>query len=194
MKQEAGHGAKQYQAARDLTINNYGEQSTTYSVQYKKLADEFEKELRSGDTDLKTFIAKIKHYTSKIDDFIGLKEKLKEAGYEADYKWALRCKEMYSQMLTENDLSLASQKIHAFLLARICTLFNLHIRGAIDDGTPKEDVRELIIQKIIFPVQNMIGENNVLGLLDDDIMSMIYFLTGNCHIRWKSNDNLPPTL
>lgn len=184
MKQEAGNGAKQYQAQGDMVVNHYESIPTGFSIQYKRLVEEFEKELKENNTEYTSFIGKIKHYTSKIDDFIGLEEKLREAGYEDHYKFALRYKEMYWQLLTENDLSKATQKIHAFILARVSVLFILHIKGAINNGVSKEDVNDLIFNKVIFPIQEMLGENNVLDLYDDDIMSMIYFLTGNCHIRW----------
>jgi hypothetical protein len=182
--QIAGDGANQYQAAGNLIINNY--RSERY-VQYLRLVEEFEKELENGEIEFRQFIDKIQHFTSNIDgsEFIGLEKKLEESGFQSDYNWARDMKEYYFKKITENHLSKATQKIHAFLLARICVLFNLHIRGAINDGVPKEDVRELIIKKVIQPIQEMLGVNNVLELYEDDITAMIYFLTGNCHIRWK---------
>ncbi|MBI5539788.1 MAG: hypothetical protein HY951_07000 [Bacteroidia bacterium] len=184
MTQNAGDDANQYQAKGNINvINNY---STEKYGQYLKLVEEFEKELDNGEIEFREFIDKIQHFTSNIDEeIIGLEKKLEESGFQADYKWARDMKDYYYKKLTENNLSKATQKIHAFLLARLYVLFNFHIKGAINDGVPKEEVRELIIKKVIQPVQEMLGVNNVLELYEDDITAMVFFLTGNCHIRWK---------
>lgn len=184
LKQKGGNGSTQYQAGNNLTvINNVSSQNYN---QYLKLVEEFEKELESGELEFREFIDKIQHYTSNIDEqIIGLEQKLDNGGFKDDYSWAKEMKEYYFKKITENNLSKATQKIHAFILARVYILFNIHVRGAINDGVQKEIVRELIIAKVVQPVQEMLGENNVLDLYDDDITSMIYFLTGNCHIKWN---------
>lgn len=184
LKQQAGDGAKLYQSAGSMTVINES-RSPMYN-QYLNLVEEFEQELETGEIEFREFIDKIQHYTSNIDDeIIGLKKKLENGGFKEDYDWANELKEYYFKKITVNGLSKATQKIHAFILARVCILFNLHVRGAINDGVPKDIVRELIISKVVQPVQEMLGENNVLDLYDDDITAMIYFLTGNCHIKWK---------
>lgn len=182
--QTAGNNSSQYQAGGDMTVNNYNGLPKPYT-QYLKLVEEFEQELENGDIEFREFIDKIQHYTATIDGFVGLEPKLTEAGFENDIDWAQQMKEYFYKKITENNLSKATQKIYAFLLARICVLFNLHIKGAVNDGVSKDTIREMIIEKVIQPVQDMLGENNVLDLYDDDITAMIYFLTGNCHIRWK---------
>lgn len=184
LEQKAGHSSTQYQAAGNLTVINNNGQPKAYN-QYLKLVEEFENELEEGNIEFCEFIDKIQHYTATIDGFVGLESKLNDAGFGSDLTWAEEMKEYYFQKLTENGLSKASQKIHAFLLARVCVLFNIHVKGAVNDGVSKEVIRDIIIEKVIQPVQDMLGENNVLGLYDDDITAMIYFLTGNCHIRWK---------
>lgn len=181
---QTGDNSQQYQAAGNMTVFN--EKSSPNYNQYLKLVEEFEKELESGEIEFREFIDKIQHYTSNIDEeVIGLERKLQNGGFQNDYSWANEMKEYYFKKITENGLSRATQKIHAFILARVCVLFNIHVRGAINDGVPKEIVRKLIISQVVQPVQEMLGENNVLDLYDDDITSMIYFLTGNCHIKWN---------
>ena len=182
--QTAGKNSTQYQSGGNMTVNNYNSQPKPY-MQYLKLVEEFEQELENGDIEFREFIDKIQHYTATIDEFVGLEPKLTEAGFGNDIDWTQQMKEYYYKKITENNLSKATQKIHAFLLARICVLFNLHIKGAVNDGVSKDVIREMIIEKVINPVQDMLGENNVLDLYDDDITAMIYFLTGNCHIKWK---------
>ena len=182
--QTAGKNSTQYQSGGNMTVYNYNSQPKLYT-QYLKLVEEFQQELENGNTEFRDFIDKIQHYTATIDGVVGLSSKLTEAGFENDIDFAQQLKEYYYKKITENNLSKATQKIHAFLLAKICILFNLCIKGAINDGVSKDVIREMIIEKVINPIQDMLGENNVLNLYDDDITAMIYFLTGNCHIRWK---------
>lgn len=186
LEQKAGDNSHLYQSAGDLTVNHNYLASSPDEIRhgYKKLVEAFEKELEEGNTEYLTYIDKIKHYLVKIDGLLTLEDKLKEAGFESYYKWASGLKESYFQKLTENDLSKASQKIHAFLLARICLIFQLTITGNIRDGVSKESINNLIMEKVVFPLENMLQEDNVLNLDSMDIMAMIYFLTGNCHIRW----------
>jgi hypothetical protein len=184
LEQQGGDGSILYQAGGNITVINES-RSTKYN-QYLKLVEEFEKEFETGEIEFREYIDKIQHYTSNIDDeVIGLEKKLENGGFKDDYSWANEMKEYYFKKITVNGLSRATQKIHAFILARVCINFNLHVRGAINDGVPKDIVRELIISKVVQPIQEMLGENNVLDLYDDDITAMIYFLTGNCHIKWK---------
>ncbi|XGA84108.1 hypothetical protein OEG92_03960 [Polaribacter sejongensis] len=41
-------------------------------------------------------------------------------------------------------------------------------------------INELVIKE----VENILSERNILNIYSDDILAMIYFLTGNCHINW----------
>jgi hypothetical protein len=43
----------------------------------------------------------------------------------------------------------------------------------------------LVQSQIISPVSELLGEN-VLDIYPDELSGMLYFLTGNCHIRWVS--------
>ena len=182
--EQSGDNSTQYQSAGNMTVIN--ERKAPNYNQYLKLVSEFEKELELGEIEFREFIDKIQHYTNNIDDkFIGLEKKLENGGFQNDYDWAKKMKHYYYMKITENALSKATQKIHGFILAKICVLFNFHIRGAISDGVPKEITRELIITQVIQPIQEILGQDNILDLYDDDITSMIYFLTGNCHIKWN---------
>jgi hypothetical protein len=45
------------------------------------------------------------------------------------------------------------------------------------------EIKRAVQHEIIDPIEAMLGEN-VLDLYADEINGMLYFLTGNCHIRW----------
>ena len=181
--QTAGDNSTQNQAGRDLNIFNYHNQSQLY-IQYSQLVKEFEQELRDGSITFGEFIEKIQHYTISTD-VVGLEAKLTEAGFECYIDLAKQRKESYYKKITESTPSKATQKIHAYVLAKICMLFNLHIILAVNSGVSKETIADMILEKVIQPVQNILETNNVLNIDYDDLMSMVYFLTGNCHIKWR---------
>ncbi|WP_373943437.1 ABC-three component system protein [Polaribacter sejongensis] len=105
-------------------------------------------------------------------------------GYQKDFRRVNSLKERYFQQLTQGLLSKSSQKIHAFILAKICTLFFTHINPAIDEGYSQPQIKVMINELVIKEVENILSERNILNIYSDDILAMIYFLTGNCHINW----------
>lgn len=188
-KQEAGNNSSLYQAGANMTIdqsrNIYN--NVISPKAYKKLAKDYKEETRSGDSVINEVIDKIQHFSNSADVvFLGLEQKLKDAGYESDYQFAAKLKEDYTKYLASNNLSKATQKIHAFLLARIFVAFNLFIPTAVNEGKSKEELKQIIYDKIITPIEETLGIDNVLELYQDDVLAMIYFLTGNCHIKWSN--------
>ncbi|TSE03528.1 ABC-three component system protein [Aquimarina algiphila] len=190
ISQEAGNNSEQYSSVGSMHINKPVLNLHNTSVrdkysEYLQLVEEFEKEVNEGNTSLIGFIEKIQHYTSNIDtEVIGLHEKLRRAGYEKQYKRVNYLKEKYSKLYSENELSLATQKIHAHILAKIWTLFLTYVNPAIDEGYSKTQISAIMNEQVIKPVEEIITQKNVLNLDSSDIVGMIYFLTGNCHINW----------
>jgi hypothetical protein len=44
-------------------------------------------------------------------------------------------------------------------------------------------IQRALVDSVITPIEDVLGENPLL--LDAvEVMGMIYYLTGNCHIRW----------
>lgn len=147
--------------------------------------EEFEKEINEENTAILDFIEKIQHYTTNVDvNVVGLHEKLRRAGFEKQYTRVNYLKEKYTKEFTEKELSKATQKIHAHILAEIWKLFLLHVNPAIDEGYSKIQISTIMHEKVIKPVEDMLSKKNVLNIGPDDIIGMIYFLTGNCHINW----------
>ena len=185
--QLAGAGSTQYQSQGSMTVNNVNQYTSSNYKAYLKFVEEYEQELKNGSQANVDFINKIQHYLNNIDgeEFIGLQRKLEEADYSSDFLWANELKESYTKKLTELSLSQSSQKIHAYLLLKIYTFFNFCIKPAIIDGVPKEVIKKRIISDVIMPLTDIVDENNILEFYDDDFLGMLYFLTGNCHLRWK---------
>lgn len=158
---------------------------TSRISQMRRLIELYHEEQKNGGSAFSGFIKKIQHYQSNVeeDQLIGLDAKLRAAGLPHDIPWAKRLKENYAKMLTESELSRAAQEIHAYLLAKVLTHFNNAVLPAINEGQPESVIKELVLQRVIAPVEAEL-ETPVLDIYSEDINAMIYFLTGNCHINW----------
>ena len=84
----------------------------------------------------------------------------------------------------KNEHSETAQLIYAFLLAKVYSSFQTNIYPRISEGLSEEFINQLVTEYIIKPLEDILG-NNLLRIYDDEINGMIYFLTGNCHIKWN---------
>jgi hypothetical protein len=195
--QTAGDGSTLIQSAGSLTYNkitNYSSPVNSVSG-YAKLAEEYKKERQEPNSIISQIVDKLQHFSKNIDPvFIGLEQKLIDSGFENELQFASLLKEQYTMYLTSNNLSKATQKIHAFLLARIFVAFNMSIPQAISEGKTKTEIKEIILEKIVKPVEEELGVDNVLDLYQDDVMAMVYFLTGNCYIKWEGHVSISPSV
>jgi hypothetical protein len=180
--QEAGPNSTQLQALGDI----YYTEALVPKSTYQKLVDEYNKERESGTSILNTVIDKLQKYTNSIDsEFIGLPKKLKDGGFEKDIDTAMLLKESYSMYLHENSFSIAKKKIHGYLLAKIYVAFNVFVIEAIRESKTNSEIKTILYNQVIIPIEQELGIDNVLELYGDDVLGMVYFLTGNCHISWK---------
>ena len=174
------------QAGRDIinnTINLYasdGSQPTPMG----RLVEKFRKE-RQNDTQFHETLEILKHFAQPIsgEDIAGLEAKLRVSGREGLLHFAQQTKELFTKKLVEHQFSEAAQEIHAYLLAEVYTRFHLEVFPSIQRGASPEIVTTLVLQRVIQPVQALLDEN-VLRLFSTEINGMLYYLTGNCHIKW----------
>lgn len=171
------------QADLDL-FKNIGVRRTQMSLLIEKFKKEREKdEVFSG------IVHKLQHYASSTDgvgDIEGVKLKLGKAGYNNLVDFALTTKELFVKKLTEFQFSRSAQEMHCLLLAEVYTRFHHCVWPALCAGEDQQKVMGLVQANIINPVSEILGEN-VLNIYNDELTGMLYFLTGNCHIRWAPN-------
>lgn len=60
----------------------------------------------------------------------------------------------------------------------------MEVYTLICNNAPQENIDKLITERIINPVKQELGIN-LFKYDEEDIMGMIFFLTGNCHIKWN---------
>jgi hypothetical protein len=175
------------QAGRDIhktTVINYGHGPGCRS-EIVLLTEKFRAE-RANDVTFNETIAKLEHFHAEIHDepIVGVEDKLAAAGYSPQMvEFAKKTKELFAKKLVEFQLFESAQRIQALLLAEVYSRFHNFIAPMIASDADLTEINEVVQHEIIEPIQTMLGEN-VLGLYADEINGMLYFLTGNCHIRW----------
>lgn len=170
-------------AGRDV-IKNYTYYSSSHSIStLESLYRRFEDEKRTNPA-LKEFIDGLDYYNKPIDgNVLGVEQKLKDGKHESFVEFALLKKEQYHKLLYRYQFSEVAQKINFHLLGLVESYFMTYIYPKICDGRSTEEIQNTIQERIINPLLDQLGENT-LGFSAGDIQGMIYFLTGNCHLKW----------
>lgn len=170
------------QAARDInkTIIHTPSKSTCMANLIAKLKKEREEDVRFHE-----IIKELQHYCTAVEneEIQGLEPKLEAGGRKDFVDFALRMKESFTKKLAKFEVYKSAQEIFVVLLAEIYTRFTNHVYPKILEQSDVTVVNELIQTKVIDPVVEMLEENELL-IYADEINGMIYFLTGNCYIKW----------
>lgn len=163
-----------------ITFNNVFKQSEYLTDLYAKYQAELE-----TNPSLKAIYDDLNYYTSQADgDVKGLEVKLTE-GNRGDVIWhAKRVKERFHKKLILNSqFSIVAQDIHVFMLASVCSHYMLEVYNKVCEESDPNVINSLINDRIIKPIEAELGRN-LFKYTKEDILGMLYFLTGNCHIKW----------
>lgn len=127
----------------------------------------------------------LNHYCS-VDtdgDVRGLEEKLTAADRAYLVRAASTMKQAAAKAIMKWQTSGAAQDIITFILSHLYTAFILEVSPAIEAGRAREEVDALVNEKVIKPTWELLGDND-LGLTTRDLLGFLFYLGGNCHIRW----------
>jgi hypothetical protein len=160
-------------------------QTMDRSMYLHDLYEKFQKEKESNQ-DLKDFCEELDYLNSVIDtEVVGLEKKLIDGGRESLLHYAQEVKERFHKKLMKtSQYSLIAQDVNVYLLTKVRRGFMMEIYGLICNKESEEKINLLITERIINPVKSDLGIN-LFRYNEDDIMGMIFFLTGNCHIKWS---------
>lgn len=115
---------------------------------------------------------------------IGLEAKLKAADKTDELiEMARELKERYAKKLTKYQLFESAQRINVYLLGFARTQFVTNVYPAIKNKSSEEKVNLLMQQYVINPMQELL-KGDTYGFTPDDIHGILYYLTGNCYIKW----------
>jgi hypothetical protein len=166
---------------KSLNINNL----YSRSLYLEDLYDKFQKE-KETNPELKDLCEELDYFNSIMDeDIIGLENKLINGNRERLIKYAIDVKEKFHKKLMKtSQYSSVAQDINVYLLSKVRRGFVMEIYSLICNNESEDKINMLITERIINPVKADLGIN-LFRYDEDDIMGMIFFLTGNCHIKWN---------
>jgi len=170
---------------RDDNSTNIINKVNSNSTYLNNLYERFEKE-KIENPEFKELCEELDYFNSIIDgDVIGLEEKLQQGGKEKILFYALDVKDRFHRKLMKtSQYSMIAQDINVYLLSKVRSSFMREIYSLIINNASDEKINLMITERIIKPVQADLGIN-LFGYNEDDIMGMIFFLTGNCHLKWN---------
>jgi hypothetical protein len=140
-----------------------------------------------ADQSLSTWSEKLEHFLSNqtSSDVRGLEEKLNSSGRTDLLKDALIRKQSAYKAIMRKQGSKSAQTIYTFLMAEIVVNFEQSVLPLVQAKGSRETVDAAMLEKVIAPALKML-ESNPLGLNKLDIQGLVYFLAGNCYIRWNA--------
>jgi len=173
------------QAGRDIIKPTYITTAPQKFCYMQNLIDNYKREVDQSPA-FRDVIETLQHYISRMDKgaVVGLYTKLTLAGWDDDeIQEATRLKELFHKKLRSHIFSEYAQHILAHLLGLVYMNFKSHIPPLVTEGASRELIEAAVADKVIRPAMSELDEN-VLHLHLAEIQGALYFLTGNCHIKW----------
>lgn len=150
---------------------------------YRRMAEE------AHDPYLTEYIGQLQIFARVVEneDVIGVHGKLEAADRADEVEMATAMKEMIFAELRRNVFSRTFQQIYATLMGKVFELFSTHVRPAIQNGESRSVIDDLVHTKVVQPVAKELSDcPDCTDAPESTVRGMVYFLTGNCHIKWHS--------
>lgn len=137
-----------------------------------------------GDTSNGSFSEKLQHYLSaRTDgDVRGLHEKLAASGRLDQLDLATALKEGATKSIMRHQMSRTAQRIYVIILDELHTGFELIVKPYVEASESRASIDKRTLE-LLQGISALLGEN-VLEFTIKDLHGLLYFLGGNCHIRW----------
>lgn len=161
--------------------------TTTYSksAYIEELYQKFQEEM-TKDPELKSLCEELDYLNTPMQNetVVGLESKLTAAGRQSIVLYATELKEAFFKKLMKTaQYSLVAQDVNVYILTKIKRTFILEIFELIVAKESHTQIQMLIADRIIKPVMADLGIN-LFKYTEEDVMGMIFYLTGNCHLKW----------
>lgn len=147
-----------------------------------------------GDPSNSGFSYKLQHYMSvpTDGDVRGLEEKLKSSGRLDMLNFAIQQKETAAKLIMKFQSSRSAQRVFTIILDELHTIYMLTVTPVIENDGDRQSV-DACINQALFTIKSMLGEN-FLEFTVKDLLGLLFFLAGNCHIRWDKDVDIPPSI
>lgn len=140
-----------------------------------------------SDDSFKGFIDRLQHYINdKAGPVKGLEEKLAEANRVDYLEHATDMKLQFTKKLYKHQFSEAAQEVFAHVLGYIYVMFVNKVKPILKVNLPEGEKNERVDAELSSLVLSIYTDLSVcsLSVTMPEVQGMLYFLTGNCHIRW----------
>lgn len=183
---QKGNQVSGHQAGRDVLVTH-----NTYTTEATKgyVALLFERlRLEGGpscSTSADAFIEELQHFLDKPASEVSrtLAEKLTASDRRDLIPLAEAEKERAMKKIMRFQTSETAQQIFACVLSDLRNRFLLHVSPLLAANASRAEVDAAIHDKVIAPVAQSM-EPSPLLLDPGTVMAMLFYLAGNCHIKW----------
>jgi hypothetical protein len=180
-------------AARSPVLDAATRADSSGSSQMSRLIARYKTETKN-DQKVRLMVERLKHWHERPDgDVIGLEEKLRRGKRPDLIDFAMLAKERFARALGRHEFSPAAQEIYAYLLAQVWVIFSELVYSRIVQGASPEAVNLVLVNEVYPRVEKLL-EDNPLSIDVAEIKGMLFWLTGNCHVKWTSDANLQPSV
>ncbi len=125
-----------------------------------------------------------KAFTTPVEtDRQTLAEKLSSAGRSEEIKRAERLKERFNIALRRNIAQPSAVRKYTRIMSNIETRFNRHVLPAVLSHKSNSEIDMLVQDAVLDPTvkaHELVGDEITASLIE----SALYYLAGNCHLRW----------
>ncbi|WP_232240526.1 ABC-three component system protein [Delftia sp. HK171] len=174
-------GGDKYDNSRSTVVNfsSIGSVNTELNFLYDKLRVDGQ-----GDSSGGEFSEKLLHYMGAVvdGDVRGLEAKLTDSGRKDLLLEAMKSKEKIFKKILRFQTSKTAQRIFTIVLTDLHAKFTLIVTPVIQEDGGRVAV-DGSINVVVQSTGSILGEN-ILEFDSMDLIGMLYFLGGNCHIRW----------
>jgi hypothetical protein len=180
-------------AARSPSLNAATRADASGTSQMSRLIARYRTET-TNDQKVRQMVERLKHWHERPDgDVIGLEEKLRRGNRPDLIEFAMLAKERFARALARHEYSPAAQEIYAYLLAQVWVIFSDLVYSKIAQGASSDEVNLTLVNEVYPRVEKLL-EDNPLTIDVAEIKGMLFWLTGNCHVKWTSDANLQPSV
>lgn len=152
----------------------------------KKLLASFWHEY-SNNIQFKNEVDELQYYKDQVDSgpIEGLEAKLIAGGRGGAVAEATKKKEIFARKLSKLKYYKSAQLVFVYLLGRTEETFKSEIHPMIASGADRAEIDSAIMAKIVEPILDELEGDE---MLTSYILpyGMLYYLTGNCHIKWHA--------
>jgi len=184
------------QANGDVALGNIDKSNTTiYNVHKPRLSgiiEQLRDQIRKDPEAAEFVESLITWMNPKLKELErDLAAKLNACGKGYLLNDALEAKELFAKKLRRTAFNPALQEIYAYMLGEVKETFNYRIKPLIASANTPGLIEGRIADLARNITSQIADAPPELGIGFPEVIGMLYFLTGNCHIDWDYNAVIP---